>query len=185
MQTQADSGHRLAELGPVDSLDLELNRIQTAHLINDVVHYFSWKDLTVKVKDRKTKEPLSILDNAHGIVQAGELLAIMGPSGSGKTTLLNAIAHRKAAAGATATGEILANGQEMSLQKIRQISSYVEQEDALIGSLTVRETVNFAAGLALSRYDLHPPFVFMAFHSDPSISIATFLRKRERTERTI
>lgn len=135
-----------------DDLDLELNREETTHLINDVVRHFSWEFLNVKVKDRKTGKPLSILTDAHGIVHAGEMLAIMGPSGSGKTTLLNAIAHREAAAGATTTGDILANGQKMSWQKIRQLSSYVEQEDALIGSLTVRETMHFAAGLALSRY---------------------------------
>ena len=31
----------------------------------------------------------------------------------------------------------------------RRISAYVEQEDALVGSLTVRETLNFAARLSL------------------------------------
>ncbi|KAK6539934.1 hypothetical protein TWF694_008769 [Orbilia ellipsospora] len=135
--------------------DLELNRIETSHLINDVVHHFSWKNLTVTVKDRKTKKPIRILDDAHGIVHAGEMLAIMGPSGSGKTTMLNAIAHRKAAAGATTTGDIMANGQKMDLKTIRHLSSYVEQEDALIGSLTVRETMKFAAGLALSSHVSH------------------------------
>ncbi|EPS45883.1 hypothetical protein H072_154 [Dactylellina haptotyla CBS 200.50] len=135
--------------------DLELNRIQTSHLINDAVDHFSWKNLTVTVKDRKTKKAIQILDNAHGIVNAGEMLAIMGPSGSGKTTMLNALAHRKAAAGAVTTGDIMANGQKMNLQTIRHLSSYVEQEDALIGSLTVRETMKFAAGLALSSHISH------------------------------
>ncbi|KNB06497.1 hypothetical protein FOXG_07190 [Fusarium oxysporum f. sp. lycopersici 4287] len=77
------------------------------------------------------------------------MLAIMGPSGSGKTTLLNALARRVAAAGATTTGDILGNGQKMELQMTRNLSTYVEQEDALIGSLTVRETMIFAARLAL------------------------------------
>jgi ABC-type multidrug transport system ATPase subunit len=35
---------------------------------------------------------------------------------------------------------------------MRNLSSYVEQEDALIGSLTVKETVNFAARLALPSW---------------------------------
>ncbi|XWW94595.1 hypothetical protein V2A60_002540 [Cordyceps javanica] len=73
----------------------------------------------------------------------------MGPSGSGKTTLLNAIAHRIAAAGSTTRGDILVNGQPTNLQNIRDLSAYVEQEDSLIGSLTVKETMGFAARLAL------------------------------------
>jgi hypothetical protein len=32
------------------------------------------------------------------------------------------------------------------------MTSYVEQEDALIGSMTVRETLKFAADLSLPRY---------------------------------
>ncbi|KAH2978228.1 hypothetical protein KXW58_004931 [Aspergillus fumigatus] len=129
--------------------DVEMNMAQSGYLANDSVESFSWHDLQVKVKDRTTKAPLSILTDSAGIVQAGEMVAIMGPSGSGKTTLLNALAHRVAAAGATTTGDIQANGQKLSLQLIRDLSSYVEQEDALIGSLTVRETMIFAARLAL------------------------------------
>lgn len=83
--------------------------------------------------------------------QAGEFIAIMGPSGSGKTTLLNTLAQRVATAGASTQGEILVNGQVVTWQELRHLSAYVEQEDALIGSLTVRETMNFAARLALPR----------------------------------
>ena len=132
--------------------DLELGGVmKDTSLTNDVVQNYAWRDINVKVKDRVTGDPLSILSNANGIVHAGEMIAIMGPSGSGKTTLLNAVAHRVAAAGATTTGDLLANGQAANLQKIRDLSSYVEQDDALIGSLTVRETVGFAAGLSLPR----------------------------------
>jgi ABC-type multidrug transport system ATPase subunit len=105
--------------------------------------------MNVNVKDRSTKQPLSILSNANGLVKAGELIAIMGPSGSGKTTLLNTLSYRTAAAGATTRGEILTNGQPIEWQHLRHLSAYVEQEDALIGSLTVRETMEFAARLAL------------------------------------
>lgn len=76
----------------------------------------------------------------------------MGPSGSGKTTLLNVLARRAAAAGADVDGDVLINGNTVSTQEFRRISSYVEQEDALIGSLTVQETISFAAQLSLSRY---------------------------------
>lgn len=131
--------------------DTEMNQVENAHLINDTINSFSWTNLEVAVKDRKTKATLTILSDAAGIVNAGEMLAIMGPSGSGKTTLLDALAHRVAAANAATTGSILVNGHKISLQQIRHLSSYVEQEDALIGSLTVQETMVFAARLSLPK----------------------------------
>jgi ABC-type multidrug transport system ATPase subunit len=131
--------------------DIELGHVRTRHLFNDVVDSFSWHDLRVVVKDRATGHPKSLLSEPAGVVTAGEMLAIMGPSGSGKTTLLNTLAHRVAAAGAETTGSININGQKANKSLISLMSAYVEQEDALIGSLTVRETMMFAAQLALPR----------------------------------
>ena len=76
----------------------------------------------------------------------------MGSSGSGKTTLLNLLAQRQASAKAKVSGSVLVNGQSLPLDTLRCISSYVEQDDALIGSLTARETIEFAARLGLPRY---------------------------------
>lgn len=73
----------------------------------------------------------------------------MGPSGSGKTTLLNTLARRSNSSGRTA-GNVLTNRTHLPQSEFRQLSSYVEQEDALIGSLTVRETVDFSARLSLA-----------------------------------
>ena len=81
----------------------------------------------------------------------GDLIAIMGPSGSGKTTLLNALAYRNASFQAQVSGAITVNGVQLSTDAFQNISSYVEQEDALIGSLTVRETLDFAARLSLRK----------------------------------
>lgn len=80
------------------------------------------------------------------------MLALMGPSGSGKTTLLNVLAHRVATPKATVQQTLLVNGTPTTLSTFRKLSSYVEQEDALVGSLTVRETLHFAAQLALPSY---------------------------------
>lgn len=74
----------------------------------------------------------------------------MGPSGCGKTTLLNVLAHRTNHGGEL-EGTTYVNGAVPSLATFRTISCYVEQEDALIGSLTVKETINFAARLAHKR----------------------------------
>ncbi|KAK8147666.1 hypothetical protein G3M48_001229 [Beauveria asiatica] len=136
-------------VGGNQSLDLEMNHLQTSNLSNDSVDSFAWENLEVQVRDRVSHAPLSILSQSSGFVRPGEMLAIMGPSGSGKTTLLNALAHRIAAAGSTTTGDILVNGQPANLKAIRDLSAYVEQEDSLIGSLTVKETMIFAARLAL------------------------------------
>jgi ABC-type iron transport system FetAB ATPase subunit len=75
-------------------------------------------------------------------------------SGSGKTTLLNILAHRAAVQGATVKQDLYINGNPTDLATFRKLSSYVEQEDALVGSLSVRETLYFAAQLALPRYVL-------------------------------
>ena len=72
-------------------------------------------------------------------------------SGSGKTTLLNVLAHRAATLGASVQGQTYVNGSPSNLKDFRKLASFVEQEDALVGSLTVRETLSFAARLALPR----------------------------------
>jgi ABC-type multidrug transport system ATPase subunit len=131
------------------SKDPEAANHLARHLTNDSVQAFSWRDVSVRVKDRKSKQPLTILSSSYCYVDAGQVLAIMGPSGSGKTTLLNVLAQRMKATKAEIQGKVMVNGQELSQTTLGSLSSYVEQEDALIGSLTVRETVDFAARLAL------------------------------------
>jgi ABC-type multidrug transport system ATPase subunit len=72
----------------------------------------------------------------------------MNCSGCGKTTLLNVLAHRDVKA-ASVEQTILVNSQPTSLAQFRHLSSYVEQEDSLLGALTVKETLYFAARLSL------------------------------------
>ncbi|ELR07707.1 hypothetical protein VC83_03755 [Pseudogymnoascus destructans] len=129
------------------SSDSERGYEHHAQLKNTTVKHFIWQDVTVTVQDRATKQPKAILENVDGVVLAGEMCALMGPSGSGKTTLLNSLARRDNS-GADTTGIASINGDALSLNEFRKMSTYVEQEDALIGSLTVRETMNFAARLS-------------------------------------
>lgn len=76
----------------------------------------------------------------------------MGPSGSGKTTLLNSLAQRNGQR-TKLRGSVAINSFHAPRAVLQSVSSYVEQEDALIGSLTVRETMDFAARLSLPRSD--------------------------------
>ncbi|GAA5947430.1 hypothetical protein JCM3765_001675 [Sporobolomyces pararoseus] len=66
----------------------------------------------------------------------------MGPSGAGKSTFLDAICGRS-----SAQGEVTVNGSTSF--STQDLFSFVEQDDALLGVLTVRETVAFAARLSL------------------------------------
>jgi ABC-type lipoprotein export system ATPase subunit len=87
----------------------------------------------------------------HGRSETTDLTPSSPRSGSGKTTLLNVLAHRTELLSGTVAQRVFVNGAPTTLADIRRLSSYVEQEDALIGALTVRETLHFAAQLSLPR----------------------------------
>ncbi|KAL8627460.1 hypothetical protein Q9189_006837 [Teloschistes chrysophthalmus] len=111
---------------------------------------FTWKDVEVFQKSlTRDVKPTPIISGIQGLALAGEVMTIMGPSGSGKTTLLNALAHRQASSKLAMRGTLSVNGSSISTKAFQAISSYVEQEESLIGSLTVRETLDFAARLSL------------------------------------
>ncbi|KAK3174438.1 hypothetical protein OEA41_001684 [Lepraria neglecta] len=94
----------------------------------------------------------------------------MGPSGSGKTTLLNFLAHRGFGDKLEASDTIKVNGSKcVTEMKFQEISSFVEQGDALIGSLTVRETLDFAARLSLDRFQaMNAHDVLILFLDEPT-----------------
>ncbi|WEW60487.1 hypothetical protein PRK78_005974 [Emydomyces testavorans] len=99
---------------------------------------------------------LRILQSISAEFCPGQLNVIMGPSGSGKTSLLCSIAGRFQNTIGTkyhASGQMLYNGSLPSENLIRAISSFVMQDDdALMPSLTVRESLRFAAGLRLPSW---------------------------------
>ncbi|CVL01026.1 related to ATP-binding cassette protein [Fusarium mangiferae] len=139
--------HKSSDLD--NSMDSEQRPVAEKHLLNTTIKNFTWRNVTVTVKNRETKQPKAIVDNVEGIVEAGEICALMGPSGCGKTTLLNVLARRPTNA-SSVEAEVNINGSHLSLAEFREVSCFVEQEDALIGSLTVRETLEFSSRLASS-----------------------------------
>ncbi|GAB5569576.1 ATP-binding cassette sub-family G member 5 isoform X2 [Prionailurus iriomotensis] len=91
-----------------------------------------------------------ILKDVSLYIESGQILCILGSSGSGKTTLLDAMSGRLRRTG-TFLGEVFMNGQLLHRDQFQDCFSYVQQSDTLLSNLTVRETLRYAALLAVRR----------------------------------
>ncbi|XP_047654109.1 broad substrate specificity ATP-binding cassette transporter ABCG2-like [Phacochoerus africanus] len=74
------------------------------------------------------------------------LNAILGPTGGGKSSLLDVLAARKDPHGLS--GDVLINGAPRPAN-FKCNSGYVVQDDVVMGTLTVRENLQFSAALRL------------------------------------
>jgi ABC-type iron transport system FetAB ATPase subunit len=138
-------------------------------LYNESVQFLRWENLSaILLPDTKNAQKF-LLHDMSGEAKAGELdpispylirtkliskgdlVAIMGPSGSGKSMLLNRLAHRGMPPKAKLSGFVYINDSAVDMPLIRDTSSYVEQQDHLIGSITAKETLRFAARLGLKE----------------------------------
>lgn len=90
-----------------------------------------------------------ILNSVNGGVLPGQVLAIMGGSGAGKTSLLDILAGKRKKG--TVYGDILINGAQLLPREYRAMCGFVDQEDTLLDTLTVRETLTYSAMLRLPR----------------------------------
>lgn len=90
-----------------------------------------------------------VLNNVYGMVNPGQCLAIMGGSGAGKTTLLDILAAKNKSG--SVEGSIYVNGLELKKHYYKKMVGFVDQEDHLIPTLTVYETVLNSALLRLPR----------------------------------
>ncbi|CEP61749.1 putative ATP-dependent permease ADP1 LALA0_S03e10088g [Lachancea lanzarotensis] len=95
------------------------------------------------------KGETKLLNGVSGSVKPGEILALMGGSGAGKTTLLDILAMKDKTG--KVTGSVKVNGCELSKQKLSKIIGFVDQDDYLLPTLTVYETVLNSALLRLPR----------------------------------
>ena len=91
----------------------------------------------------------TLLNGVQGAVRPGELMAIMGASGAGKTTFLDILA-RKNKRGAS-TGDFYVNGELISDADFRSVIGFVDQDDILLPTLTVHETILDSAMLRLPK----------------------------------
>ncbi|GKV13883.1 hypothetical protein SLEP1_g24845 [Rubroshorea leprosula] len=146
IESSKPAGNGRMVVGGLSPLSETLWRDKTnTEFIGDVSARLTWKDLTVMVS-RSNGETQKVLEGLTGYAEPGTLTALMGPSGSGKSTLLDALSSRLAA-NTFLSGTILLNGRRTKLSF--GTAAYVTQDDNLIGTLTVRETISYSARLRL------------------------------------
>jgi ABC-type multidrug transport system ATPase subunit len=90
-----------------------------------------------------------ILSGISGAVHPGELMAIMGASGAGKTTFLDLLARKNKRG--TGQGDFWVNGEQISDDDFRSAIGFVDQDDTMLPTLTVHETIMDSALLRLPK----------------------------------
>ncbi|KAH8593945.1 ABC transporter-like protein [Bisporella sp. PMI_857] len=144
-QPSARSAH--ISLSEVEPVDVQIRNLAVSVDVSPSL--FSISGLLPRAKSQDGElatEQKRILHSASASMPAGTLTAILGGSGSGKTTMLNTMAERMTSGRVTFGGTTKFNGVE-GVNHIR--SAYVMQQDVLLPTLTVRETLRFSADLRL------------------------------------
>eukprot|EP00008_Paramoeba_atlantica_P014857 CAMPEP_0201478294 /NCGR_PEP_ID=MMETSP0151_2-20130828/3180_1 /ASSEMBLY_ACC=CAM_ASM_000257 /TAXON_ID=200890 /ORGANISM="Paramoeba atlantica, Strain 621/1 / CCAP 1560/9" /LENGTH=481 /DNA_ID=CAMNT_0047859339 /DNA_START=56 /DNA_END=1502 /DNA_ORIENTATION=- len=114
----------------------------------------TWKNVSCTIRDssgppwRREHQDKEVLHDISGFAKPGTLTAIIGSSGAGKSTLLDILSGRKNIG--KIDGDILMNGQPRG-KSFKRFSAYVTQEDILMPTLTVEETLMFNVRLKLER----------------------------------
>lgn len=135
---------RRSRYGPIrlplsDESDDETIKYMTEH--RSAALY--WDNVSYFVNARE------ILTGIQGAAQPGQITAIMGASGAGKTTFLDLLA-RKNKRGVT-QGDFYVNGEKVTDADFKSMIGFVDQEDTMLPTLTVHETILTSALLRLPR----------------------------------
>ena len=91
----------------------------------------------------------TILSDIEGICHPGEVTAIMGASGAGKTTFLDILARKNKRG--MVSGDFFVNGEKVNTQQYKNVVGFVDQEDTMLPTLTVHETILNSALLRLPK----------------------------------
>ena len=121
----------------------ERNPVSTS---DDAPLALSFNNLSYTVTTLK-KEKLDILKSGlSGSFSPGKLTAVMGPSGAGKTSLLNILSGRIE----PSKGTLYVDRKPLeNPAMIQVVSAYVQQDDCMLATQTVRETIEMSALLRL------------------------------------
>lgn len=144
------SGANQISLADVETVDVNFRNLSvTVDTSPSVLELSTYGDLFSQMGKKNAPQygrTKTLIHSVNASLQAGTLTAIIGGSGSGKTTLLNTIAERVTSSRLTQTGTATFNAQE-DVHSVR--SAYVMQQDILVPTLTVRETLQYSADLRL------------------------------------
>ena len=98
-----------------------------------------FKDLGLTLKGSGKR----VLDSVTGEIKHGKLTAVMGLSGAGKSTFITTLSNR--AYYGTQLGQVFVNGKRDNLSNYNSKLGFVPQDDIMISSCTVEETLYFSA----------------------------------------
>jgi ABC-2 type transport system ATP-binding protein len=84
-----------------------------------------------------------VLDDLNLQIAGGEFVALLGPSGCGKSTLMRAIVGVQR----IQAGKVLVLGEPAGSRPLRSRIGYVTQSPSVYGDLSVRENLDFFAGV--------------------------------------
>ncbi|KAL4918939.1 hypothetical protein BDW62DRAFT_180150 [Aspergillus aurantiobrunneus] len=103
-----------------------------------------WDNVSYFVNGRE------ILTEIQGAAQPGQISAIMGASGAGKTTFLDLLARKNKRG--IVQGDFYVNGEKVGDADFKSMIGFVDQEDTMLPTLTVHETILTSALLRLPRH---------------------------------
>lgn len=130
---------RKSDIGAIRLPETEVSQLMADH-VPATLHF---SDISYTLNGR------SIIEGVTGSVRPGQVLAIMGASGAGKSTFLDILARKRKRG--LIGGSTLVNGREVSDTDFRKVIGFVDQEDTLMSTLTVYETILYSALLRLPR----------------------------------
>ncbi|KAG9091361.1 hypothetical protein FS749_016600 [Ceratobasidium sp. UAMH 11750] len=145
---RVDSSDRGKESTVTSDVDISRQHIEVK-----VRHLgFRWTKTSLLTRGRTDKQ---IVRGVSAVFPSGKVTAILRPSGAGKSTFLQLLASRRLNPGFGAEfstqGEVLFNGQPVDRPSRSQVAFVEQEDDYHLPTLTVRETLRYAAILRLPR----------------------------------
>ncbi|KAI9224037.1 P-loop containing nucleoside triphosphate hydrolase protein [Blastocladiella britannica] len=125
-------------------LDAQIPKLPFEKRLDIAIDHVEYS-VPIVIKKKLVGKP--VLRGVSCVFPAGKLTAILGASGAGKTSLLNVIAGEVKKG--SIQGKMLLNGQPSTGAEIKRVSAFVQQDDVILGTMTVREAIFMSARLRL------------------------------------